>query len=264
MQTTYLGHLKRISAAKAAIAALQRLNVANTKTNKEVNRLENEFNSKIEKMFNTILADHKTSFTQIQDLQARYGGQVRGLIRTATEQIYRTGAEYAGRVMKEDNVFLSTANVQTISRLTDNTFDFFWRQVSQHVRNYESQKAQEQIGLVLNPLRLLNIPTSAALVFNALSTAVLAIATIQKAKELRELRAPEQYIRTDESPLARASPDKVVFVTENDEKVCPICEPIDGAEWYIDDPLIIVPKNDTHPNCRCRLLLKTEEKIYSM
>jgi len=263
MQKATLDALRDIEAVNAAVAALQRLNVANTKTNKEVNRLEDEFNVKIGRMFNKILADHKVSFAQIQDLQSKYGSQVRGLIRTATEQVYKTGANYAGRVLNEDNVFLSTANVQTISKMTDETYDFFWRQVSTHIKNHETQKAQDALGFILNPIKQINLETSVKLVFNALSTAVLAIATVQKYKELKS-NITENFLRDNPAALTQRQPDKVVFVTENDSKVCSICGPIDGAEWHIDDPLIIVPKQDTHPNCRCRLLLKTEERIYSM
>jgi len=52
-----------------------------------------------------------------------------------------------------------------------------------------------------------------------------------------------------------------VFVTEEDEKVCPICKPLEGNEYKIDPEtriLIDAPllPDDTHINCRCRYLLK--------
>ena len=52
-----------------------------------------------------------------------------------------------------------------------------------------------------------------------------------------------------------------VYVTEEDERVCPICKPLEGNEYRIDPEtriLIDAPllPDDTHPNCRCRYLLK--------
>ena len=47
---------------------------------------------------------------------------------------------------------------------------------------------------------------------------------------------------------------RVRFTTQHDAKVDDeICARLDGKEWDIDDPFIIVPPELTHPNCRCTL-----------
>lgn len=51
------------------------------------------------------------------------------------------------------------------------------------------------------------------------------------------------------------SPNRDVFewATEEDEKVCPVCQELDGQQWSEDDPDMPVPGSETHDFCRCRL-----------
>ena len=55
----------------------------------------------------------------------------------------------------------------------------------------------------------------------------------------------------------------MVWKTEEDGLVCPICEPLEGQTWELDDPSMLTPVEDTHPNCRCRLELQTHEEEQS-
>lgn len=48
----------------------------------------------------------------------------------------------------------------------------------------------------------------------------------------------------------------LVWVTEMDALVCPICEALKGQQWELDDPTALTPVEDTHPNCRCRVELQ--------
>ena len=41
----------------------------------------------------------------------------------------------------------------------------------------------------------------------------------------------------------------VVFETEDDEKVCPLCDEFDGERFAFDDATKPIPP--MHPNCRC-------------
>jgi hypothetical protein len=51
---------------------------------------------------------------------------------------------------------------------------------------------------------------------------------------------------------------RLVWRTMQDERVCDICEPLEGQEWELDDPDALTPVDDSHPLCRCRLLLETK------
>lgn len=47
---------------------------------------------------------------------------------------------------------------------------------------------------------------------------------------------------------------KMLWVSERDGRVCPICQNLDGRSWSIDDASMPRPVTSTHFNCRCRLL----------
>lgn len=52
----------------------------------------------------------------------------------------------------------------------------------------------------------------------------------------------------------------VEFVTRRDNRVCPICEALDGNIYEVDSVTKIIKNgpvipDDTHPNCRCRYLI---------
>ena len=63
----------------------------------------------------------------------------------------------------------------------------------------------------------------------------------------------------NQGTVSNTKNNQVQFVTRRDNKVCPICEDLDGNVYDVD-PItkmvidgITIP-DDTHPNCRCRYL----------
>lgn len=132
--------------------------------------------------------------------------------------------------------------------------------------------------------RLLDAQLNAALIINGIATTILGIATIEKYKEVREEKKiieeqkalfQEQYTGAlleeetypfdtgddDGIPQSADQGDRVIWATEKDDKVCDICSSLEGTEWDIDDPSIVIPRQDSHPHCRCRLLLVINGKV---
>lgn len=47
---------------------------------------------------------------------------------------------------------------------------------------------------------------------------------------------------------------EVEWLAAKDERVCPICQRLDGTRWPLGDPALRTPPMDSHPNCRCTLI----------
>lgn len=52
---------------------------------------------------------------------------------------------------------------------------------------------------------------------------------------------------------------KIIFHTEDDDRVCAECEEHDGEEYEVDDPTR--PSLPIHPNCRCYFVHSDEPMI---
>lgn len=68
------------------------------------------------------------------------------------------------------------------------------------------------------------------------------------------------------SAIENTAQFSVIFVTEEDDRVCPICQEFEGIEYQVDpDTRIIINApvipDDTHPNCRCRYMIIDSEEI---
>lgn len=128
--------------------------------------------------------------------------------------------------------------------------------------------------------RLLDPDTSAKLIGTGIVTSILAFSTIKKYRDLKTQQEIISITTNDDDddllffndvdddggggqgiPEFAKEGDKVVYATEKDANVCPTCSALEGEEWDIDDPTVVVPETDTHPHCRCRLLLKINGKI---
>ena len=90
------------------------------------------------------------------------------------------------------------------------------------------------------------------LLLKGITTSILAYATFDKLYQMREM-LNQQNIRI-----------RYVYVTEQDALVCPKCYIHDyrltGREYDYDEYQMI-PKPPIHFNCRCRLLLKVNNRL---
>ncbi len=46
----------------------------------------------------------------------------------------------------------------------------------------------------------------------------------------------------------------VEWLASRDNRVCPICQSLDGTRWPLGDRAAKVPPGDSHPNCRCTII----------
>lgn len=77
--------------------------------------------------------------------------------------------------------------------------------------------------------------------------------------DLTDLSNPD-IVDTTTTTDTTTTIDLFIWRTEEDNLVCDEwCKPLEDQTWSIDDPTIPTPVLDTHPNCRCRLELTTED-----
>jgi hypothetical protein len=112
-------------------------------------------------------------------------------------------------------------------------------------------------ALLLNPNYIVN-----SLAIGATNEA-LNVATVAKARALTGLSviSPEKNVglaQFDEFEFPDLPLDlelTAVWVTSQDEGVCEICEGLEG-EYRLDDFDLPTPVDDSHPNCRCRIIIE--------
>lgn len=55
--------------------------------------------------------------------------------------------------------------------------------------------------------------------------------------------------------MKEAGIEKYMWITAQDNKVCPLCERMHGKKYKVEDIHAPIPVQDTHPNCRCTIVM---------
>lgn len=249
-----------------AVAAIEELEISKSITSRNADKIEDELAPVLHERIEFLLRENKERQLQIQDMQQQFGNDIQALIRVNIQNAFMEGAKYVGRVLEEPNIYISPENAQQIEALTRGTMLFFWRQVDLQIKSEEAKTharatlTDEQFASYrkANPLLwMYGATTAAELVANDVTTSSVAYGTIAKARELKPIKT--DYL---------GKQWRVVFVSRNDPKVCIICASLDyrhtTVEWDFGSPFIIIPRFQTHKRCRCRLMLKLDNRLYSI
>ena len=249
-----------------AVAAMEELDIAKTQTSIATDALEDELAGILNVRMDELIVEHDKKNLQIQDLQALHGNEIEGLIRVTITNAYMEGAKYSGKVVGEDNIFPTGTNIAKIEQLTQGTLLFFWRQLDLQIKSNEakamarSQLTDEQFATYRKANPLLGwygVAPAAGLIANEAVTFSVAQGTVDKLGELKRAK-----VETGQRHW------KIVFVSRLDEITCIICHALDyrrsHVEYEVGSPFIIWPQYNTHKRCRCRLMIKEGEKLYTL
>jgi SPP1 gp7 family putative phage head morphogenesis protein len=171
--------------------------------------------------------------------------EVEHVIRAAVTSSYIVGLNYVGSTKKRlHHMFLTVLDIEKIKTLTAEFNHIFWRRVA---------AVLHQKDTVQNILKSARFSPRSSLTLNSLVTSLavkivtksIALATVAKVNALRSL--PESKIKSAQVI------ETLVWITQRDERVCSLCQGLDGFRWNSDDPNILIPPDDAHDNCRCRL-----------
>lgn len=157
-------------------------------------------------------------------------------IRQAVEKIYQIAAAYVADFTKRE-YYTTVSDINAIERLSIDYSQLFFSRLSRFVININ--KEEKPIG---------------ADVIVRLTTANMTQQVLHQAIIGKSQRMLNQVTIT----TAAEGDNQIIYVwlTSQDDKVCPICSGYEGQTWSFDDYNSIpdIP-DDTHPNCRCIIQL---------
>lgn len=232
----------------------------NSSTNKvarnKLDKLERSLKKKLLAFYNSKI---KGSPIPTDILRQQYDQQVKDIIRKAAQESYIVGTDQvANQVLSKDEsfqLFISTTDLNNIQGLTDRLSNDFWN-TARRLQDREATVTDQGVKKVpFNAVAALT-GIAAGLIFSAFNNAIKSKSTqiTQPISPVLDiLPLTDQSLNLDIGFEVRPV-GRVRFTTQHDSKVDPdICAPLDGTEWFVDDPSIVTPPTDTHPNCRCTL-----------
>jgi hypothetical protein len=233
------------------------INLNRTKTSQEARKVEEQLAKALEAKYKKIIADPSKD---IGLLQRKYGPEVEQVIRAAVQKLYLIGSDYLTSSL-DTTAFITTKDLDNIKKAVTRFSEAFWKRISNAVHKQDFtiipttiKVAQVGDPTVEDPFSLSedtppesDPAADSAFLSTLIATSILALSTLAKLDQL-----PSDEKR------------KLVWVTEQDAKVCAICLGLQGQEWDEGDSNLPIPGPDSsHYNCRCRLMLKMGEDILS-
>lgn len=199
-------------------------------------------------------------------------------IREAVLEVYRLGVGYVCNYFNL-KPFIRNEDFAGIGKITDDVYRQWF---------YASDARSAMIALTSITLAVATI-SKANQIMPLLLTLALKTGSIMRMQSLQEFVRPptpaeemgfdsidqtqqdvsQPHTRTESNidqpepidlPAVEVPVLYFVWETEQDNKVCDECEALAGQRWRHDDTEadIPIPVDDTHPNCRCRIVLETE------
>jgi hypothetical protein len=201
---------------------------------------------KIELQLRQIETDLGKSLTEITKPAPHYA--VKRMIRDKVQQVYNLGCGYACNHFKL-KPFTVAEDFLEIGKITDDVYRGW-----QYGRNLQSalisltsvtlaKATKAKARQIVSGTQTDGIP------FWTMTAAVMRMNSV---RQFLDVSSDEDQLPIDEGDQLTAM---MTWETEGDALVCPECDALDGQEWQVDDPDIPTPVLDTHPNCRCRLVL---------
>lgn len=230
------------------------INLNRTKTSQAARKIEEQLAQALEKEYKKIIADPSNA-KDIGFLQRKYGPEVEQIIRAAVQKLYLIGSDYLTKSL-DTTAFITTKDLDNIKKAVTRFSEAFWKRISNAVHKSEftmiPKTAQVGDPTVEDPFGLSedtppesDPAADTAFLATLIATSILALSTLTKLDQI-----PSEQKR------------KLVWVTEQDTKVCLICQGLQGQEWEEGQAPIPGP-DSSHYNCRCRLMLKMGEDILS-
>jgi len=236
--------------------------------------LENSVNRRLNALYNKKIKPY-AALLPIEIFKQRHDAEVRTIIRKAVQDSYLHGTEVVNDAIlakaPDFQLFTSVTDITNIAAIAEQMTNQFWITTGKLVQR-EHEFVLEDDELV----KKRSFDTKAAMIGIGAAAVIIAYnRSIQSKLPVALANAP---LPPPPPPISTPSPSfdnaefnieldvpfeirelgltgRVRFTTKQDAEVDPkICAPLDGMEWDAGDPGIVIPVDDTHKYCRCKLI----------
>lgn len=181
-------------------------------------------------------------------LHQQYYQLVLGATRKAIELIHKEGIEYVGNKLKQD-VYFSSTDIEIIKSESERATDLFFNAVRIGAELQQQEDAAKQIALK-GASDIQEHLTGILAAFKRIVTSAVSMAFARSIlSKSNQLPLGLSFTRQGEFS------HKVRWITQMDERVCPICMPLNNQVFYTADATVPIPGSigslGSHPNCRC-------------
>lgn len=202
-----------------------------SKTSIQADKLSEEYSNKLRNIMTMLFSENQS----IELLRMKHGKRILKLYQELGQKTYLLSLNYMER---SSGIYplISSVDIESIKTKAVSDSERFWSILSKK----EDQIKTESFNLA----SLLNFITS--------SVTGLVYSGIQKNTITKNAIADSNLNFSDDSPV-RDKPFLVMWLTEDDSRVCSICFPLHGRTFDSPNDVPDIPR-DTHPNCRCRVV----------
>ena len=250
----------------AALRPKGTVNHMNTTTTRRAVELGKECSNKTVSILNRMKnALRNDSQADIGRLRQAFEGEVHAVYSECNRKLFLATVEFTEKFSQSTHD-LSAADVNVINQQTKKQEDDFWNIVESMVSNFAGTRTFNVDKLKKDGIgKFQEVDSQARVKAVAQSGAFSSLGIMQLHLLIDLKKGPANtplFVPAGQGIEARITslkpieiPEKllVIWITERDSRVCPICSPLDGQTFDIDESPP-QPVDDTHPGCRCRLL----------
>lgn len=226
---------------------------------------EDKLLQQLSKIYNKIQFDLDSGATW-EEIQALYHKKTDDTIRSSVTAIYELSAKKTVERDIRIPYFLTQQDLNEIKRVSQKYQDSFWLGLNRELTMHNKMGVKTRY----DPKTLLRIKSEDKRLRNGFVGRIAesvhgeaaAVGVLSKARQvvlqhqitnrIRMLQASTTVI--DQYRYGQLNEPHLVWQTDND--ACEECSVLQGSTYLLNDPATPIPSQDTHPRCRCELVLE--------
>jgi hypothetical protein len=200
-------------------------------TSVKANGIVNEYSVSIQAIMKNIFSENEA----IEISRMKYGKRITRLYQELEQKTYLLSLDF---LEKSSGIYplINSIDIEVIKKRSLDNAERFWSLLSK--RELQVKTEAFTLASILN--------------YIAVGLSAIVFSSLQSHTVNRNKIRDSNLNFSDDSP-ERTNPFKMMWLTEDDSKVCPICFPLHGRVFEGHDEIPRIPQ-DTHPNCRCRVV----------